>query len=438
MSELERWEVEVSNELEKMEADAQMGTERWQRSSIYKVPASIADTNRKVYTPQTVSFGPYHYGKPHLIPMEEHKRRALLHFLKRANKPLKLFVGAIAEEIRCLKDSYYDINEQWEQDDGRFVQLMILDGCFMLEFLRVANSLINDYAGDDPIFGDRGRYSIMPYIRVDMLMLENQLPLLVLHKLVAVHSGKPDGELINKLILKFCFPEFTSVPLGKCLHVLDIYRKIQIFEFGIKRTNITGRLRTRYENTEIDLSATDLSDSGIRFKKSRERSIRSISFRSGVLKLPAMIFDLQTEQSMLNLMAFEWSHSGISIEVTEYIFFMYNLIRSDRDVELLRSYGIIQNYIDNDKDVVQLLSSLSRNSIMSPDSNLYDVCLEVNEYSKRPWNKCRAYLIRNYFRNPWAVVNLIAAIILFFLTFAQTVFTIYPYYHSNEPRPRTP
>ncbi|XP_050231218.1 UPF0481 protein At3g47200-like [Mercurialis annua] len=439
MLELERWAVEISNELEKTEADTKTETERWRKSSIYKVPASIADVNTKLYTPQMVSFGPYHHGRPHLIPMEEHKRRALLQFLKRAKKPLKVFVEAVAEELQCLKDCYYEISERWKQDDDGFVQLMILDGCFMLEILRVGNDLIDDYAPDDPIFGNRGRYCVLPYIRVDMLMLENQLPLLVLYKMLAVESGEMDEEPINRLILKFCFLVSPGVPIGNCLHALDIYRKMQIFEFKTRKTDIVGRSsRLQFEYTDIDLSATDLYDSGIRFRKSKNVSISSISFRSGVLKLPAMVYDLQTERLMLNLMAFEWCHSGISIEVTEYICFMYYLIRSDRDVALLRSYGIIQNYLDSDRDVVLLLSSLSRNSVTEVDSKLNRVRLMVNGYCTRPWNKCRAYLVRNYFKSPWTAVNLIAAIILFLLTFAQTVYTVYPYYHRNEPRPRTP
>lgn len=50
--------------------------------------------------------------------------------------------------------------------------------------------MMNDYATNDPIFSNHGKLYNMPYIRYDMLMLENQLPLLVLEKLVAIENEK--------------------------------------------------------------------------------------------------------------------------------------------------------------------------------------------------------------------------------------------------------
>ena len=78
-----------------------------------------------------------------------------------------------------------------------FLQLMILDGCFMLEILRNAAHVLDDYAPNDPIFSDHGRLHVVPYIKRDMLMLENQLPMLVLEKLVAVEHGKSKVKYVN-------------------------------------------------------------------------------------------------------------------------------------------------------------------------------------------------------------------------------------------------
>ncbi|KAI6670691.1 hypothetical protein NL676_005576 [Syzygium grande] len=67
----------------------------------------------------------------------------------------------------------------------------------------------------------------MPYIKRDMLMLENQLPMLVLDRLVGVEK---DGEFVNKLILKFCRPCTHIERMGKCLHILDVFRKSMLME----------------------------------------------------------------------------------------------------------------------------------------------------------------------------------------------------------------
>ena len=73
--------------------------------------------------------------------------------------------------------------------------MMIVDGCFLLEVMKATEedrrNNVSDYAPNNPIFSHHGVLYMVPYIRRDMLMLENQLPLLLLEKLVAVETGKP-------------------------------------------------------------------------------------------------------------------------------------------------------------------------------------------------------------------------------------------------------
>ena len=58
----------------------------------------------------------------------------------------------------------------------------------MLEIIRLAtvHSSLDDYAANDPVFSSHGRLYLAPYIRRDMLLLENQLPMLVLYKLASL------------------------------------------------------------------------------------------------------------------------------------------------------------------------------------------------------------------------------------------------------------
>ena len=193
MVDQKEWVIKVQDELGRME-DAETEEKHWEKRSIYRVPACVTDLNKKAYKPQTVSFGPYHHGEEHLLPMEEHKHRALLHFLKRSDKPLELYLNSLVEVAQNLKESYdsLDPSSLWQRDTDAFLQLMILDGCFMLEVLRTAasNQTLNDYAWNDPIFSYHGNLHIMPYIKRDMLMLENQLPMQVLNSLVAVENDK--------------------------------------------------------------------------------------------------------------------------------------------------------------------------------------------------------------------------------------------------------
>ncbi|KAI8528284.1 hypothetical protein RHMOL_Rhmol12G0137900 [Rhododendron molle] len=184
MAKKDDWVVTVKDEMERMDSIQTVEKQHWDKRSIYKVPAFVRDLNLKAYKPQSVSFGPYHHGEHHLAPMEKHKHRPLLHFLKRSNKPLESYIRSLAEVAQILKDSYESLDLAWESDTERFLRMMIVDGCFMIEVLHNFTNTRNDCADNDPIFSNHGKLLIVPYIRRDMLMLENQLPMLLLTTLL--------------------------------------------------------------------------------------------------------------------------------------------------------------------------------------------------------------------------------------------------------------
>ncbi|KAK3409565.1 hypothetical protein EUGRSUZ_J01673 [Eucalyptus grandis] len=380
----------------------------WEKRSIYRVPAHIANLNREAYQPQAVSFGPYHYGEVHLRPMEDHKHRALIHFLRRSWKPLEHLLESLRNVAGDLEASYVALDPKWKEGSGegvvdRFLQLMITDGCFMLEILRFKTQEVNDYAPNDPIFSDHGKLSVIPFIRRDMLLLENQLPMLVLD-----------------LLLDAC-EFFSRNPKNhrlKCLRVLDVFRKSMLME---------PEKKDKARSKEIIRSATELRKHGIRFKKNQTNSLNDISYASGVLWLPMISVDEDTESMFLNLIAFELSHVNAGKEVTSYIFFMDNLIDRGQDVALLHTKGIINNAMESDEAAAKLFNSLAVGVVLDPNSSLHDVINKVREYCSDKRHKWRANLIHTYFRNPWVILSLIAAILLFVLAIIQAIFTVLSY-----------
>ncbi|KAI8526866.1 hypothetical protein RHMOL_Rhmol12G0030800 [Rhododendron molle] len=247
------WAIKVEDELKLMPTTEAAEKQQWDKQSIYKVPECFTDLNKKAYKPQFVSFGPYHHMEPHLEPMEKHKHRALLHFLKRSQKPLASYVAALGGVAQSLKESYESLDPRWEADTNRFLMLMILDGCFMLEVLRSSTLEMDDYSYSDPIFSEHGKLHVVPYIRRDMMMLENQLPMLLLTTLLAVEkeegTEQDDGkfhEIVNKLICKFCFPNpwfpYDS-SIGKCLHLLDVYRSSLLMKEEDTRERTIRKIR---------------------------------------------------------------------------------------------------------------------------------------------------------------------------------------------------
>ncbi|KAF8018046.1 hypothetical protein BT93_H3065 [Corymbia citriodora subsp. variegata] len=452
------WIVQVNEDVKRLPSNSDY-ERQWKRHSIYRVRPRVTKLNRKAYWPEAVSFGPIHHGEDHLHPMENHKRRALLHFLRRSRKPIEHFLESLSKVAQELEDSYDSLDPKWKEGSGegavsQFLELMITDGCFMLEILRTKTGWGGDYPSNDPIFGDLGGSYITSYIMRDMLMLENQLPMLVLDRLVAIESdGKQDDEFINRLILKFFnFPCTPIERMGECRHVLDVFRKSLLlpqkpdnegpgdgqWKIWMGKCQhvldvIRKSLRLPQKPDEVGPfrhriigSATELEEAGIRLEKSNTGRLNDISFASGVLRLPFIEVNDDTESMFLNLMTFESFHHGAGNEVRAYVFFMDDIINTERDVALLSTRGIIQNLIGSDQAVAKLFNWLNKDMTLDIDNSLVAVREEVSKYCKKPWNKWRANLIQTYFRSPWSILSLLAAIFLFTLTIIQTIYTISP------------
>ncbi|KAL8519902.1 hypothetical protein ACS0TY_010727 [Phlomoides rotata] len=458
-----QWVIKINDELKRL-PDASEESTHWSKRSIYRIPACVTEINKRAYKPQIVSFGPYHHGLEYLKAMEEHKRRALLHFLERSKEPLQSFVDALIPVVGDLRDAYEQLDPKW-QDVDLFLEMMIVDGCFMLEILRSTTTTatqaehrplpppppqshqpeiqpheadhparVKDYAGNDPIFSNHGKLYIVPYLKRDMLMLENQLPMLLLEKLVSTpkHKSFKDGKDLTRRILKFFYQNVPAKHLHhfhNCLHILDIYRKSLLVDEPKPKKHKTraGQHGPRQGGDEYIRSATELNEAGIHIEKSKSRSLRDISFHHGVLKLPLVVVDDTLESLYLNLIAFERFHVGAGNEVTSYIFFMDNIIDSARDVSLLHSCNIIQNALGSDKAVANLFNSLSKDITFDPDSSLGDVHTQVSAYCQKAWHQWRANLMHTYFTNPWAILSVIAAIFLFALTIIQTIYSVLAY-----------
>ncbi|CAM0884529.1 unnamed protein product [Alopecurus aequalis] len=188
------WVMEMEKTICEMNIDPAVEMARWKRHSIYRVPERIKNLhNSKSYQPELVSLGPFHHGDPELVPMEEHKRRAVVHLVKRSGKPLREFVAAVAEVAQQLQDAYKDLGEEWrgppEENSERFVELMVTDGCFLVEAMRMdalRGKVHKDYAPNDPVFSKYGYLYLWNYIQSDMVVVENQLPLLLLQRLLLV------------------------------------------------------------------------------------------------------------------------------------------------------------------------------------------------------------------------------------------------------------
>lgn len=58
------WIIKIKNELDSM-AGSTTEVAHWKKRSIYRVPSTVIELNKKAYKPDTASLGPYHHEEDH-------------------------------------------------------------------------------------------------------------------------------------------------------------------------------------------------------------------------------------------------------------------------------------------------------------------------------------------------------------------------------------
>ncbi|KAL5703214.1 hypothetical protein ACHQM5_028332 [Ranunculus cassubicifolius] len=311
------------------------------RASIFKVPITLRNVNEGAYTPQVISIGPYHHGIDRLKSMEEHKLRYLADFFcRRQNFGLEDFVKGMKELEKDARQCYGPIVKD---ETDAFVEMMILDGCFIVElfFKYYGQDIDKDVLEKDPLFHIA---SMIPAIRVDMLLLENQLPLFVLHFIYTLFISGNDQCATEDAYPAGCEREVD--------HFLDVMRECYLSP---------GRLiisKGAIDHKVIP-SATELRKAGVKFRRATTNSIFELHFTRGVLEIPALLLQDSTEVLFRNLIAFEQcSINGEKQFITHYLALMDFLINSSDDVATLRRAGIIDNWLGDDEQVSQLFNKI--------------------------------------------------------------------------------
>ncbi|XP_051140390.1 UPF0481 protein At3g47200 [Andrographis paniculata] len=454
------WVIAIKEKLDHAEHDDATGA--WAKLSIYRIPQYLREGDDKAYIPQTVSLGPYHHGKRRLRNMERHKWRALHRALKRYGQRVEEYLDAVRELEDRARACYEGLIALGSNE---FVEIMVLDSCFVLELFRGAAGGFAPlgYSRNDPIFAMRGS---MHSIQRDMIMLENQIPLFVLDTLFGIQSGCLDQTgTVARLALRFFDPLMpTDEPLTKTdrnklessignaltfdplteqggLHCLEVFRR-SLLTVGtgtnkaappaprvwIKRWSHNHRVADKRRQQLIHC-VTELKESGIKFRKRKTDRFWDIKFENGILQIPRLLIHDGTKSLFLNLIAFEQCHLDCTNDITSYVIFMDNLINSPDDVSYLHYCGIIENWLGSDAEVADLFNRLCQEVVFDiNDSSLSRLSEQVNRYYEHKWNAWRASLKHRYFNNPWSIISVFAAVVLLALTLAQTFYSVYGYY----------
>ncbi|OUZ99249.1 Protein of unknown function DUF247 [Macleaya cordata] len=482
---LGQWAIDIDNFVK------EGGPQHRQRKSssaanctLFRVPANMRELNMSAYSPKLVSIGPFYNNDGRFHAMEEHKMRYLLGILARFNEQGRVIVlDLFQEQENPLKKEYTNIEKlvllmtSLEKETRKcysesfdyfpsheFVMMMLLDGCFVIELLRLYNKFFGYEEIQDPIFEARW---MLPILQRDLFMLENQLPFFVLERLFKLTSLDEKETPLVELTLKFfdsLLPREMKLLKEKFSKMAD---KDHDHLLGLFRSSFTSTLKSKQEHpssvsagssnnrnngtkmtvitvdgeTEVTPqeerrlvhAVTELLEAGVKFKKRTDWDLLDIAFVNGVFQIPPLIVDDYTIPFFLNMVAYEQCCPYRDPYFTDYVLFFDSLVNSPKDVEILHYEGIIEHVMGSDEVVANLFNKLCREVVYDVDGCYLSQHLkQVNRYTERKWNLWRAKLMHDYFNSPWAFISLMAAIILLWLTIAQTLFAFLSYF--NPPK----
>ncbi|CDP16145.1 unnamed protein product, partial [Coffea canephora] len=288
------------------------------KQRIFRVDHKLRSQNEVAYEPQMFSIGPYHHGKENLVKAQTYKLWYLKELLlRRGESSTERYINAL-KDLEEGARSWYAEEDMIGLGSDEFVEMMLLDGFFIIEFLRkyAGWCLYKDYPLNygpkqgDPIFLNR---RTMGSLFRDILLFENQLPFFILVRLLEMTKppgGAEEENLIDLAIfpdspLHFFFPGEKPVSLPNPTtniagNVGDVVHLLHLNGDSQDNCSTSGEV---YEHIKC---ASELQQAGIKFETANKSvSWLDIAFEKGVMKIPTLDVHDVTECVFRNLIACE-------------------------------------------------------------------------------------------------------------------------------------
>ncbi|KAI3420517.1 uncharacterized protein J3R85_012733 [Psidium guajava] len=396
---------------------------------IFRVPGTLSQLNPKAYKPRIVSIGPYHHGEEYVQMIEEHKPRffsALLARTRSFGVDYNEYFNAVSSKEEEIRDCY---SEPLNFGSSELIEMMVLDGCFIIEVFRVIEGIVAPDP-DDPIFNML--WTFTSFMR-DFLHLENQVPFFVLEMLYDMSKppNEPQCSLVEVALRFFNYGvQRRPEVLEKYYGVSDVKHLLHLIQLSLIDLPTGTPREFNSEYLQLVHSVTKLRRAGIKFKPRKCDGWLDIQFNNGVLEIPPLTIDELTSSFFLNCVAFEQCYCYCSQHITSYVTFIGCLMTSADDASFLSDHQVLENYYGTYAEVARFFNDLGKDvGFDIGRSYLAGVMEDLNRYYRSRWRVWWAGLKRKYFGTPWSLISALAASLILVLTFIQSFFAIYAYMH---------
>ncbi|KAE8780120.1 hypothetical protein D1007_46797 [Hordeum vulgare] len=401
------------------------------KEMMHRFPPSLSGLGSHYIVPRVVAIGPYHHGAPHLQQMEKVKHVAAYHFISNSGHSLEEIYGSVilvTQEARCLY-----------ADDA------------VAELVCVFHSNIH-------------------HIYNDVMLLENQLPWLVVETLVNFRSASvfmsvketvsrvgdaltnriyhigPEEILSNLDQERYCKPPHllellrfyktnsntnTAIKVSKKAKITSKIACInQAFSmFGrlkagmIAEPNL-GHIPSAKKQAMSTSTAMELAEIGIKLKAIKTGRFAEISIRKGPLfgelSLTPLVLSSTSACWLVNMAAFEvCMASGDQRDVEEmavcsYIALISMLMDREEDVHELRTKHIVQGEFTN-KEMLEFFKSLTKH--LSVGNSYVRILTHIEHYKVKRWMWVKVHkFVYNNFKAIVTVLTVVGVLVGIFKT----------------------
>ncbi|KAF8025957.1 hypothetical protein BT93_F2708 [Corymbia citriodora subsp. variegata] len=491
-SNLKSWVDDLTRELDQTKPTYDSGRS-W---TIHRVPRNLCQVRDIAFLPKIISIGPFHYGHEGLELMEEHKERFLMRLLggkfdesedddqsfspSSMGDDEKEKAPRLGDLVDAMKNLETRTRECYSEDfdasisSDKFVRMMVHDGCFVVELLRLyykydkAKGKPNGKPlAADPIFNARW---MLTTLQRDLLKLENQLPYFVLQKLFKLTSRGQEKIPLEELIVTFFDPlsprKTATSKLNRArtvdgkrqqyAHMLDVFRStfLKTVRDKVNQNGWTPAPHLDHNNSlfsshnddvekplprekQLIHFMSELQEAGVKLQKREGHDLLDIAFKGRTLHMPPFFIDNNSVPLFLNFIAYEQCNERAKPFFTNYFMFLDSLINSSDDVKILHEKEIINHALGSTDNVAALLDNLCREMVYDNDQcYLSNEMKEINKhcktYYRSAYRRSLRTFIHKYFSSPWTILSLLAATVLLILTVLQTIYAIYSYYHPSS------
>ncbi|CAM0878418.1 unnamed protein product [Alopecurus aequalis] len=388
---------------------------------IHSFPASVKGIGKRYIRPELVTIGPYHnttgiknqeqivkemkeaavrsfaLGTLGTINEEESTKKSIETMFEKASSYWHTGDATISGvttdptepekvDVHSLYDKHRMPTQYDETVDYKLLFTMFCDGCFLFQFIRMCT--IADHGL--PKWLENWFDVNKPLICKDIMLLENQLPWVVLQTLSYL---RPDLEVhledfVTKMgrslqVRKFKAEETYVRPADyKPPHLLGF---LWHYKTG---HSVEERASDELMKMSKTVSAIELADIGIYLTSSKTTQFKDMGITTTCCTGPAeislapLLLDEVTSCWLVNMAAFEVCIATITKNrvVSSYLALLAMLMDGEQDVHELRANRIVQGDLTN-KETLDFFKTLVKH--IRPDHLFFDIMEKVESYRVR-------------------------------------------------------